>query len=209
MRVAVCINDMRLLRCVCIYVTFRLTVCFSTADIHLASFFSVHRPMSITTAIPPNSDNDTFSSIFEPKKNQSKSRQNDVIYTLSSALNAMESSSSSTSKNVRQRPSEEEGDLRKAVTQASSSNSEPHVLHLDEVSPEQLASSIQEYAKTLRPFNPPPTPAPIKEKNSTRLVEMLASCETHFIHELYSHFVNTDKPSSLRRKAPTPTRLHK
>src|SRR5699024_10423751 len=114
---------------------------------------------------------ETFSSIFEPKKNDSKSRQNDVIYTLSSALNAMEgASSSSAPKNGRQRSQPEEGDLKSAVTQASSSNAEPHVMHLDEISPEQLASSIQEYAKTLRPFSPPPAPAPIKEKANNRSV---------------------------------------
>lgn len=52
--------------------------------------------------------------------------------------------------------------LRHAVTQASVSNAEPagRVIHLDEVSEEELHSSIAEFASRLTPFQPPPAPEP-------------------------------------------------
>lgn len=54
--------------------------------------------------------------------------------------------------------------LRHAVTQASVSNAEPaaaaRIIHLDEVSEEELHSSIAEFASRLTPFQPPPAPVP-------------------------------------------------
>ncbi|KAF3490756.1 DUF1713 domain-containing protein [Arthroderma uncinatum] len=123
-------------------------------DIHVASFFSIHRPMSITTSVPPNNDSKTFSSIFSSKK-QAAARQKDVIYTLSSAVNAIEQNLPGQTQ-----ASTEDLDLRNAITQASSTNAED-VTHLDGVPTEELRASIQEFAKRLRPFNPPPAPVPM------------------------------------------------
>ncbi|KAK2853341.1 hypothetical protein FQN49_005164 [Arthroderma sp. PD_2] len=124
-------------------------------DIHVASFFSIHRPMSITTSVPPNNDSKAFSSIFSSKK-QSAARQKDVIYTLSSAVNAIEQNLPG-----QQQSSSEDLDLRNAITQASSTNAESDVTHLDGVPTQELRASIQEFAKRLRPFNPPPAPTPM------------------------------------------------
>src|SRR5436190_13567278 len=126
-------------------------------DIHVASFFSIHRPMSVTTSVPPNANPDAFSAIFSSKK-QPKSRSNDVIYTISSAVNAIESALP----NHRTHSAAEENDLRAVVTQESVSNA-GSVTHLDGVSIQDLRVSIQEFAKRLRPFNPPPPPVPMNE----------------------------------------------
>jgi hypothetical protein len=116
--------------------------------------------MSVTTSVPPNANPDAFSAIFSSKK-QSKSRSNDVIYTISSAVNAIENALP----DHRIHPASEENDLRAVVTQASASNAES-VTHLDGVPIQDLRVSIQEFAKSLRPFNPPPPPVPMDEAES-------------------------------------------
>ncbi|KAL1960450.1 hypothetical protein VTO42DRAFT_7749 [Malbranchea cinnamomea] len=132
-------------------------------DVHVASFFSIHRPMSITTSIPPNSTPEAFNAIFEPK-NQAKNRQQDVISTLSSAINAIESGFSKKT----QRGSAGEKDLRAAITQASTSNAEPN---LDGMSAEELRAAIQDFAKNLQPFNPPPAPVPMQDAEASSAIE--------------------------------------
>jgi hypothetical protein len=117
--------------------------------------------MSVTTSVPSNVSPDAFSAIFSSKK-LSKSRSNDVIYTISSAVNAIEDALP----NHRTHPASEENDLRAAVTQASVSNAESDVTHLDGVPIQDLRVSIQEFAKRLRPFNPPPPPVPMSDAES-------------------------------------------
>ncbi|EGE00698.1 hypothetical protein TESG_07992 [Trichophyton tonsurans CBS 112818] len=125
-------------------------------DVHVASFFSIHRPMSITTSVPPNNnDSKTFSAIFSPKK-QAAARQKDVIYTLSSAVNAIEQNLPG-----QNQASAEDIDFRNAISQASSIHADSDVTHLDGVPTQELRASIQEFAKRLRPFNPPPAPTPM------------------------------------------------
>ncbi|EFQ97135.1 hypothetical protein MGYG_00178 [Nannizzia gypsea CBS 118893] len=124
-------------------------------DVHVASFFSIHRPMSITTSVPPNNDSKTFSAIFSPKK-QAAARQKDVIYTLSSAVNAIEQNLPG-----QHQASAEDIEFRNAISQASSIHAESDVTHLDGVPTQELRASIQEFAKRLRPFNPPPAPTPM------------------------------------------------
>ncbi|PGG97373.1 hypothetical protein AJ80_09713 [Polytolypa hystricis UAMH7299] len=137
-------------------------------DIHVASFFSIHRPISVTSSVPSNANSTAFEAIFASNKS-SKPRRNNVIYTLSSAVNAIESAlpdqqhSSSAA---------EESDLRAAVTQASVSNAEPDTTHLDGIPMQDLRVSIQEFAKRLRPFNPPPAPVPMNEAELSESLEV-------------------------------------
>lgn len=112
--------------------------------------------MSITTSVPPNNnDSKTFSAIFSPKK-QAAARQKDVIYTLSSAVNAIEQNLPG-----QNQATAEDIDFRNAISQASSIHAESDVTHLDGVPTQELRASIQEFAKRLRPFNPPPAPTPM------------------------------------------------
>ncbi|EER27077.1 hypothetical protein CPC735_024130 [Coccidioides posadasii C735 delta SOWgp] len=136
-------------------------------DIHVASFFSIHRPMSVTTTVPPASTSEAFSTIFSAKK-QAKARQNDVIYTIASAVNVIENAI------PRHQQSTEDSDLRAAVTQASASNAEPDVTHLDGVPMQDLRISVQEFAKRLRPFNPPPPPVPMDEAQQAKIMDVEA-----------------------------------
>ena len=127
----------------------------SFQDIHVASFFSQHRPMSVSHVIPPATTAQAFSSLFDPPKPASKPKAADVIYTLSSAVNALEQASAQ-----QQGQTPEEVDLRTAVTQASSSNSEGSMQHLD-LPAKSLHINLQELAKRFRPFVPPPPPVPL------------------------------------------------
>ncbi|EEQ91759.2 uncharacterized protein BDCG_06879 [Blastomyces dermatitidis ER-3] len=128
-------------------------------DIHVASFFSAHRPISVTTSVPSNSNPDAFNAIFSSKK-PSKPRPNDVIYTLSSAVNSIEGGSAKTV--------------------------EPdHLSNADDLPIEDLRISIQDFAKKLRPFNPPPPPVPMEnfgEQDSATEAEAAEAAESE-LHE--------------------------
>ncbi|OKL62031.1 hypothetical protein UA08_02252 [Talaromyces atroroseus] len=116
-------------------------------DVHLASFFSFHRPISVSNSIPPTTNDDAFNAIFE-SKSMSKKGRTDVINTLASAVQSMEHAYHG------------QDDLRHAVTHASVSNADPRIIHLDDVSEEELHTSIAEFARRLTPFNPPAAPKP-------------------------------------------------
>ncbi|KAL9098295.1 MAG: hypothetical protein Q9163_006024 [Psora crenata] len=121
----------------------------------LASFFSQHRPMSVSHVIPPPVSAQAFSSLFDPPKSTAKSKAANVIYTLSSAVDALDQASS-----PRQGQAPEEFDLRTAVIQASSPDAEPPPQELD-LPARTLHINLQELAKRFRPFVPPPPPVPL------------------------------------------------
>lgn len=131
------------------------------AEIHVASFFSIHRPISVTTSIPPASSESSFSSIFAARDRQ-KYLPSDVIYTLSSAMDNMEHSVSKSQQQLKGGP-----DLHAAVTQASASNADPGAArHLDG-QPHDLQINLHELAKTFRPFVSPPAPVPMDTTQKT------------------------------------------
>ena len=124
-------------------------------DIHLASFFSQHRPISVSHVIPPASSTEAFGSLFNQPK-VVKSKHDEVIYTLSSAVDTLDQAVSQ----YGQQSAPEDHDLRTAVTQASSANAEAHVSSRpDTTKPIQI--NLQELAKNFRPFVPPPSPVPL------------------------------------------------
>lgn len=57
-------------------------------DIHVASFFSIHRPISVTTSVPRFINQDIFNNLFAPR---AASNSADVIDTLSSTVQSFES----------------------------------------------------------------------------------------------------------------------
>lgn len=129
-------------------------------DIHVASFFSIHRPISVTASIPPPSSDSTFSSIFSPRE-RLKHQPQDVIYTVSSAIDNIEDV---TTQSQTQQFSQEESDLRDAVTQSSVSNAEMgDAQHFDGARPQTIHIDIQELAKSFQPFKAPPAPLPMDQ----------------------------------------------
>ncbi|CAF9926997.1 MAG: hypothetical protein ALECFALPRED_003598 [Alectoria fallacina] len=128
-------------------------------DVHMSNFFSLHRPISVTTSIPPESSTAAFSSIFDPKPTL-KHKPTDVIYTLLSTVDTFEKAASSTQNQNPQQTTQEEVDLRAAVTQASPSNADPSSHHLD-LPAKTLHINLQELVKNFRPYMKPPPPVPM------------------------------------------------
>ncbi|KAL4908030.1 hypothetical protein BDW74DRAFT_175816 [Aspergillus multicolor] len=110
-------------------------------DVQLASFFSIHRPISVSTTVPPPSSAEAFDSIFT--KQASKNASEDVILTLSSAVNSME--------NAAHHLAENDGIMNAFEVEGN---------QLDGLDMTELKVSVEEMTKRLRPFNPPPPPTP-------------------------------------------------
>lgn len=118
-----------------------------TIDVHLASLFSLHRPISVSRAFPPDNADKAFNSIFETRQGH---RPKDVIYTISNAVAALDG-------DQQQR---EEKDLRWEILQQSSSNAEPQRMPQAE---QQPAPSLEDMVKQFKPFNTPPPPVPMDD----------------------------------------------
>ncbi|KAJ5736184.1 uncharacterized protein N7483_001309 [Penicillium malachiteum] len=116
-------------------------------DVHVASFFSIHRPISVTTTVPPTSTPEAFDAIFS--KRLLKNEPEDVIFTLSSTAQSLESGA-----NGMFEPEEQLGQLHGRFT--SDANGELQILDGAD-----SRMSVEEYVRRLRPFHPPPPPVPM------------------------------------------------
>ena len=124
-------------------------------DVHVASFFSLHRPLSVTSPVPSASTAEAFSTIFAPRE-LAKPRSAEVIYTLSSAVTTLENATTEAESSQ----VSDASDLRRAVTQASTSDLES-TTRLDGIAIPTISLSIEGLAKSFRPFHPPPPPSPM------------------------------------------------
>ncbi|KAF1350680.1 hypothetical protein BDV97DRAFT_153025 [Delphinella strobiligena] len=115
-------------------------------DISLSSFFSLHRPLSLTTPLPPTTTQESFAAIFDSKPKRASNNPNDVIYTLSNTIDTLDDA---------QDAQQDTTDLHWQVVQESPSNSEG-IKHLDGA---PRAKTIEEMVSQLRPFMTPPPPA--------------------------------------------------
>ncbi|KAJ5601690.1 hypothetical protein N7510_011224 [Penicillium lagena] len=117
-------------------------------DVHVASFFSIHRPISVTSTVPPASSAEAFDAIFSSKRSL-KNEPEDVIFTLSSTVQSMENTAHSLSE-----PEDQLGQLNRSF--ASDQDGELRMMDGPEAK-----MSVEEFTRRLRPFNPPPPPVPI------------------------------------------------
>ncbi|KAE8355167.1 hypothetical protein BDV28DRAFT_129428 [Aspergillus coremiiformis] len=123
-------------------------------DIHVASFFSIHRPISVSTTVPPPSSPEAFDAIFTARKT-TKHEADDVVFTLSSAVNSME--------NPAYHLGEQEGSLNHFDMEGN---------QLDGMNMAELKVSVEELTRRLRPFHPPPPPVPFDESKNTGAMEL-------------------------------------
>ncbi|CAI7639183.1 hypothetical protein N7533_007380 [Penicillium manginii] len=116
-------------------------------DVHVASFFSIHRPISVTTTVPPTSSSEAFDALFSTKKFM-KNEPEDVIFTLSNTAQSMESMAHG------MESEDQFGQLQRSF--ASDADGELRMLDGQE-----SKMTVEEYTRRLRPFHPPPPPVPM------------------------------------------------
>ncbi|KAI9043719.1 mitochondrial 37S ribosomal protein mS38 [Aspergillus affinis] len=116
-------------------------------DVHVASFFSIHRPISVSTTVPPTSSSEAFDALFTAKRSL-KHEADDVMFTLSSTVDSMENAALH---------ADQEGPV---------SSFEMEGGHPDGMNMADVKISIEELTKSLRPFHPPPPPVPFDEASA-------------------------------------------
>ncbi|KAL9604006.1 MAG: hypothetical protein Q9219_000768 [cf. Caloplaca sp. 3 TL-2023] len=128
-------------------------------DVHAASFFSSHRPISVTTSFPPAFSEAAFSSIFEPKA-LPRTRPADVIHTLSSAIDSLE--------NVTFSDQMTDTDASYHQSKPSRRSNVKNMKYLDGNDPrvQQVTMDIGDLSRSFRHFVPPPPPVPLDEARS-------------------------------------------
>lgn len=122
-----------------------------SAALGLSSFFSMHRPISITHSLPRVVSDDTFAEIFAARAtNSAKPSSSEVISTLSRAVDGLEGPMS-----------------KMSLSRPSAADSDPHgdgVQKIDVRHPDGRESSLVVQVKSMTgqfvPFQPPPTPEP-------------------------------------------------
>ena len=162
----------------------RLLLCLSNSstDIHVASFFSIHRPISVTASVPPASTPTAFSSIFA-RNAPPKHGPSDVIYTLSSAVDSLNNNTNSLPQAQHtQQTVPEEFDLDATISQADHSDvgndgSQPP----ESMQSDMLHVNVQELVKHFQPFAPPPPPVAMgsAEEKAKRALKMKPTVKSY------------------------------
>ena len=189
---------------------------FLPTDVAISSFFSLHRPMSVTNSIPHEADPKAIDAIFAPKK-QSPSQGSgpqDVIYTIASAVQMLESNiAQQQQKSQSQQSHPRRTDITSALTQhhnQQANQSEPNqTQHLDGQppqinirTPKGVQLMIQEVARHFRPYNTPPAPVPMSVAE-LGIDEAEVATEEEQAQDLEREIENQDKDntSTSRRRA--------
>jgi len=109
-------------------------------EVKISSFFSLHRPISLTTPIPPVATNTSFDSIFKARAPNDRKQMTNNIQVISSGIESLEAALNL-------------DDSRQAHEDMSlQANVEVH--HMD--GPPQ--ASLDQLMARLVPFRPPPVP---------------------------------------------------
>lgn len=169
-------------------------------DIHVASFFSIHRPISVTTSVPPPSNSTTFSNIFTLRNHQ-KPPYADVIYTISSAVDTIENATSHSNPQQSQTEFLEEADLHTAISSSS---------HGDPSRQQSLHINVEELAKRFRPFQPPPPPVAETVETPARKIPRRNSATKQKSYSTVLTIVENIYPNGLKtyKHSTTPFREH-
>jgi hypothetical protein len=176
------------------------------ADINVSSFFSLHRPISITHPVPPTSSHSSFSQIFETRLQANKHPHVDVIFTLGSVVDSLEQASSG---------GEDSNNLQWHMLQTSESNS-ANGKPLEGV---PLNIPADKIIAQFQPFHPPPAPQPFddhsageqvkpKKKTMERKIRRTKSPKSWSTTIIVTEYTNPDDGSNSYSVSSTPiTRL--
>ena len=133
-------------------------------DVDLASLFSLHRPISVSTPIPTPVTAKQFAEIFAVRKT-SKPKPNQVIQTISATVQSIDQATARAEQRQRS-PSSSSGSSNvdiKAAAAAILNGNAGGIHHLDG----QPSFNLDELARKLQYFSPPPPPMPMPNSAST------------------------------------------
>lgn len=131
----------------------------------MSSFFSLHRPISLTAPLPPASSQEAFDTIFASKElkhdpwehgNSAERRPEDVIYTLHNTIETLENAAAA--------PADGEGVRWEIIHESPSHNGGEGIKHLDGV---PRMKSLDELVAQFKPFRVPPPPQPFPTESKT------------------------------------------
>ncbi|KIW99776.1 uncharacterized protein Z518_10704 [Rhinocladiella mackenziei CBS 650.93] len=140
-------------------------------DIYVSSFFSTHRPLSITGPVPPETTVEAIDKVFQPKpKSKSRTAPQEVIYTLASAVETLDEQIANKQGDHTSQGPKQKAALIKALMRRNENSADPNrTQHLDglpqtiNIAGANVKLVIQEIARRFRPFNVPPAPTPISD----------------------------------------------
>jgi len=137
----------------------------------VASFFSTHRPLSITGPVLAETSIEAIDKVFQPKsKSKLRPASQDVIFTLASAVENMDEQIASKRAEHHGQGAEQKAAIIKALVQRNDNSADLNRTHHLDGAPQsinvgggQVKLVIQELARRFRPFNVPPPPTPISD----------------------------------------------
>lgn len=137
------------------------------ADVHIASLFAFHRPISVKTPLPTPTTPKAFSAIFSTRP-VNRLRTAKVIITLQSALQSVEKAAQQAQGEQQDASSTSRQELHNAVVQAAQNPPDPTHMNAEG---QPIYIDLVELAKNFRPFHPPPPPVPMNEHDAASVVQ--------------------------------------
>ena len=142
-------------------------------DLCLSSFFSLHRPISLTTTVPPPTTDESFHALFEGRSvqdpwrhgNSAEGRPEDIVITLSNTIEMLENNAAN---------AENEGMRWEVVNESQSNGGDAATKHLDGA---PRVKSLDELVANFRPFRAPPPPEPFDEAYALKMAGKKASAK--------------------------------
>ncbi|KAK4947313.1 hypothetical protein LTR10_013681 [Elasticomyces elasticus] len=156
-------------------------------DIYVASFFSTHRPLSITGPVPQETSIEAIDKVFQPKpKSKLRNASQEVILTLSSTVERLDEQIAHKRVEDSSQHTEAKAAIMKALMQRNDTSSDPNRTHHLDGAPQTITVNggnvklvIQEIAKRFRPFNVPPAPVPISDAEISAAEAEAAAAEAN------------------------------
>ncbi|KAI1614937.1 hypothetical protein EDD37DRAFT_402177 [Exophiala viscosa] len=155
-------------------------------DIYVASFFSTHRPLSITGPVPQETSIESIDKVFQPKPKSKRNASQEVILTLSSTVERLDEQIAHKRAEDSSQHAEAKAAIIKALTQRNDTSSDPNRAHHLDGAPQTINVSgrnvklvIQEIAKRFRPFNVPPAPVPVSDAEISAAEAEAAAAEAN------------------------------
>ncbi|KAK9425722.1 putative Mitochondrial mRNA-processing protein COX24 C-terminal domain-containing protein [Seiridium unicorne] len=163
----------------------------------LSTFFSLHRPMSITQGCPRTVSDEAFAQIFAPRSKTSK--YTDVMSTLSKTVDELEQPMQSVSIGTQQ----------DSVTALDRSNDHMHKVEVRHPDGSEVSVQIQLNAMSgqFLPFRPPPLPQPQSNSSAeTRASQAVdAQPQTRVLKAIFTLEETTEANGEVRIMAHSPT----